>query len=147
MRRSKALAILSRDHHQALVVASALRRADDADAAQARRLFLEFWEREGQNHFRQEEELLLPAYAVFGDAYDPLVLRMLGDHVVIRAQAAGLITQPDSNADTLHRLAARLTAHVRLEERELFPVIEQTMPPKELAELALTLEQARQNQG
>jgi hypothetical protein len=42
MKRSAALASLSRDHHQALVVAQRLRRATDATAAEARETFLAY---------------------------------------------------------------------------------------------------------
>ena len=43
MKRSEALASLSRDHHQALVVAQKLRRATDGTAPQARETFLAYW--------------------------------------------------------------------------------------------------------
>lgn len=158
MKRSEALAILSRDHHHALVVAQKLNRAGDDSAAAARERFLEYWEAEGRRHFQLEEELLLPAYAAYGDARHPLVLRVLGDHVEIRALAAGVATiasdpaTPTNTAtarktataplDSLHELGAALAAHVRLEERELFPVIEAAMPAEELLELARALEAA-----
>jgi hypothetical protein len=43
MKRSDALASLSRDHHQALVVAQKLRQASDATAPEARETFLAYW--------------------------------------------------------------------------------------------------------
>jgi iron-sulfur cluster repair protein YtfE (RIC family) len=139
VRRSAALAILSRDHHQALFVAHRLRRADAQTAAVQRARFLDFWEREGRHHFQLEEELLLPAFAEYGDAYHPLLLRVLGDHVSIRAQANRLTAQPDAGTELLERLGTALATHVRLEERELFPLIEETIPPAELLELAHAL--------
>ena len=84
MKRSRALASLSRDHHQALVIAQKLRRADVAGAEEARTAFLAYWSEHGSEHFRLEEELLLPAYAAHGDPHHPLVLEALGDHVAIR---------------------------------------------------------------
>jgi hemerythrin-like domain-containing protein len=141
VKRSEALASLSRDHHQALVVAQQLRRATAADAARARTRFLDFWRRDGHRHFQLEEEILLPGYAAHGDPYDPVVLRVLGDHVAIRQRANQLATGPDEpDPDTLHGLGERLAAHVRLEERELFPAIEQAMPPDELTALAQALD-------
>lgn len=144
MKRSEALAILSRDHHHALVLARTLARADVATADAARIHFLEFWEQEGRRHFRLEEELLLPAYAAFGDAYDPLVLQTLGDHVAIRAQVARLSSDPETTIAVLHEFGAIFAAHVRLEERQLFPIIEDAMPADELLELAHALELADQ---
>lgn len=140
MKRSEALAILSRDHHHALVVAQLLRRAGEQDAHSARAGFLAYWEAEGRRHFQLEEESLLPAYAVHGDARHPLVLRVLGDHVLIRAMASQLAAAPQPKITALHELGAALAAHVRLEERELFGLIEEAMPPERLLELARELE-------
>ena len=145
MKRSDALASLSRDHHHALVAAQRLRRADDATAADARDAFLTFWDADGRTHFRLEEELLLPAYAAFGDAHHPLVLRALGEHVEIRQRAAALSAAAD--VDALHDLGERLAAHVRLEERELFVLIEETMPPEPLAAVAAQLDAAERAGG
>jgi hypothetical protein len=142
VKRSAALASLSRDHHHALVVAQQLRRADAERAAEARARFLAFWHRHGHRHFQLEEEILLPGYAAHGDPYHPLVLRVLGDHVAIRERANRLAHGSKPETDALHDLGERLAAHVRLEERELFPTIEQAMPPEALTALAQALEDA-----
>lgn len=139
MKRSPQLASLSRDHHQALAVAQRLRRADEHSAEQAQAAFLRFWREHGHEHFRAEEEILLPAFAGYGDAHHPLVLRTLGDHVEIRHRAASLAAVP-ATPDALHALGERLAAHVRLEERELFPLIERTLPPEALAAVAAALD-------
>ena len=44
--------------------------------------------------------------------------------------------------DDLHELGGLLADHVRVEERELFPLIEQAMPADDLAVVASALEQA-----
>ena len=67
MKRTAALQPLSRDHHQALSVAQKLRRADAGTAPGVRDAFLEFWRSHGRDHFRSEEEILLPAFAGHGD--------------------------------------------------------------------------------
>jgi hemerythrin-like domain-containing protein len=138
MKRSEALASLSRDHHQALVVAQKLRRATDTTACEARDAFLAYWTSHGSQHFRLEEELLFPAYAGYGDPHDPLVLRALGQHVMIRHRAAALADV--GTAASLQQLGAELAAHVRLEEREVFPLIERVMPTHELEAVAQELE-------
>jgi hemerythrin-like domain-containing protein len=142
MKRSAGLASLSRDHHQALVVAQTLRRATDANAAEARETFLAYWASHGRLHFRLEEELLLPAYAGHGDPHDPVVLRVLVEHALIRYHAAALAAAPSPTSDALEQLGTELAAHVRLEERELFPLIERVMPAGELKSLAQALEAA-----
>ncbi|MQA75702.1 MAG: hypothetical protein GEU88_15405 [Solirubrobacterales bacterium] len=143
MKRSAALASLSRDHHQALAVAQRLRRATGKTAAGAREAFLTYWSEHGSLHFRLEEEILLPGYAAHGDAHHPVVLAVLGDHVEIRRLADGLAGGGATpSIDALHELGGRLAAHVRLEERELFPIIEAAVPAPELTALAERLERA-----
>lgn len=142
MRRSPVLASLSRDHHQALVVAQRLRRATADTAAEARGAFLAYWRGHGRRHFRLEEEVLLPGYAAYGDAHDPLVLAVLGDHVDLRRRADELAAATAAPLPALHELGARLAAHVRREERELFPLIERAVPADRLAALAGALERA-----
>ena len=141
MKRDPALTSLSHDHHQALFVAQQLRRATAATTREACDTFLEFWEEHGSAHFRLEEEVLLPAYRVHGDPHEPLVAAVLRDHEVIRRQADAL-SRGRPTAAALHELGARLADHVRLEERELFPLVESAMPPVELAALASALERA-----
>jgi hypothetical protein len=142
MRRDPALASLSRDHHQALFVAQRLRRAEAQTAAQAQAALSDYWEAHGREHFRLEEELLLPAYAGFGDPYHPLVARALCDHVAIRQRIDALDGDSAASVDALRELGSLLAEHVRLEERELFPLIEATLPAAPLAELATALDQA-----
>jgi hypothetical protein len=144
MKRSAALASLSRDHHQALVVAQQLRRATDATAAEAREAFLDYWTGHGRLHFRLEEELLFPAYAGHADPFDPAVLRALGEHAMIRHRAQALATAPSLGPGALVQLGTELAAHIRLEEREVFPLIERVMPKRELNDLAHALEAAQQ---
>jgi hypothetical protein len=142
MKRNAALASLSRDHHQALVVAQRLSRANAQTAGDARQAFVRYWLAHGRRHFRLEEEVLLPAYAAHGNPHHPVVLRVLGDHVAIRHHAAALAGAGELPLDAIHEVGARLAAHVRFEERELFPMIERAMPPTDLVAVARELERA-----
>jgi hypothetical protein len=142
MKRDPALVSLSRDHHQALFIAQKLRRATTQTADEARTAFIAYWEGHGSAHFRLEEEVLLPAYAGYGDPYHPLVGQVLCGHVAIRHRAAALHRDDASTVAGLHELGVRLEQHVRLEERELFPLIESAMPPAQLAAVAAALESA-----
>jgi hemerythrin HHE cation binding domain-containing protein len=142
MKRGPGLAALSRDHHQGLVVAQKLRRATARTAREARAAFLDYWEQGGRAHFRLEEEVLLPAYAGYGDPHQPLVARALCDHVMIRHRADTLARDPAPAVAALHELGDGLADHIRLEERGLFVLIERAMPAWRLAEVALALEEA-----
>jgi iron-sulfur cluster repair protein YtfE (RIC family) len=145
MKRHPALQPLSRDHHAALVVAQRLRRAAAADAGAARDAFLAFWHADGAQHFRVEEDVLLPAFARYADPDDERVVRMLLDHVRIRAQAGRLQETAEPVVEDLHTLGAALERHVRLEEREVFPLIESALPPAAAAALVGAIERAEQS--
>ena len=141
MKRSTALQPLSRDHHRALYTALKLRRATAADADEAIDAFRSFWHDDGQRHFRIEEEILLPGFvAAGGDPRDARVAAVLTDHIAIRALARQLdrAAPPDEPAE----LGERLAAHVRLEEDELFPLIEATLSADALRSLGDELMEA-----
>jgi iron-sulfur cluster repair protein YtfE (RIC family) len=133
MKRHPALVTLSRDHHHVLVIAQQLRRATNESTIEVTREFLAHWETEGKQHFRREEEVLLPAYAAHGDPGQPAVTRMLQDHMLIRRDADRAASEP--SLELLHDLGRRLAEHVQLEEREVFPLIETTIPEPALEAL------------
>jgi iron-sulfur cluster repair protein YtfE (RIC family) len=142
MRRSRALAPLSRDHHHALVVATRLRRVTPFTAESARDAFLAYWNQEGHEHLREEEEILLPAYGRHANPHHPLIARVLCEHITIRALACA-VGETSPPIATLQELGLALSDHVRLEERSLFPLIEETVPPAELERLAAQLSHAQ----
>ncbi|HEX5780347.1 MAG TPA: hemerythrin domain-containing protein [Solirubrobacteraceae bacterium] len=140
MKRHRALQPLSRDHHVALVAAQRLRRTGEGDIATARQAFLKFWHERGADHFRVEEDVLLPAASGWIDPEADCIVRMLVDHIRIRAAAQRLEREAEPALDELHHLGSALERHVRLEDREVFPLIEAAMPEPEaerLVELVL----------
>jgi hemerythrin-like domain-containing protein len=141
MKRHPALQTLSRDHHQALVIAQRLRRAGDDGAGEAQAAFLDFWRSEGELHFRVEEEVLLPRLAAAGGADSAAAARVLVDHAEIRLRALRLQGGPVSAA-LLKELGELLAEHVRLEERDLFPMIEEILNDRQLRILAADVEDA-----
>lgn len=141
MKRAPALVGLSHDHHNALFAALKLRRATAETAGAAREALAAYWEGHGRTHFRLEEEVLFPAYARYGDVYDELVARALCDHIAIRQGITAVLEDPNPPPDRLHALGELMSDHVRLEERKLFPLIEQALPAPELAALAVALQE------
>jgi hemerythrin-like domain-containing protein len=139
MKRAEALAELSRDHHHGLVVAQCLRRADASTAADARATFRTYWMDEGHAHFRIEEDVLLPAMARRHPHDAPEIVRVLVEHVDLRRRAADLELVADPPVEDLHALGDRLSAHIRHEERVLFPMIEASFSDAELSDLGEAL--------
>ena len=142
MERSDALAPLSRDHHHGLMVARRLRRATTDTSARARANFLAFWDEEGRRHFRVEEEILLPAFARHAPAGHEAVVRVLVDHV---ESAGDLRAGTSPLLESLHELGEQLSAHIRHEERVLFPLIEAALPAAELDELVTAIAEAERS--
>jgi hypothetical protein len=140
MKRADALQPLSRDHLQALLAAKGLREAEDAAAA--RSAFLDFWRDHGAHHFRiEEEEVLLPQWALYAEVDRPAVDRMLEEHLAIRREALRLVAGEGSLAE-LRALGDLLHDHVRFEERQLFPAIEDSLNEEQLAPLVPAVEEA-----
>jgi hypothetical protein len=138
MKRAGALQPLSRDHLKALLAAKRVVDAEDVDSAGA--AFSAFWEVEC-DHFRIEEEILLPHWAASAEVDANAVQRMLADHLAIRADALRLARGELSLAE-LHALGTRLHDHVRFEERALFPTIERALDPEAMDRLGLALDAA-----
>lgn len=142
MKRSSELAVLSREHHVALEIALRLQRATDLDAEAVTRATLEFWRDEGREHFRLEEELLLPAFARHAGADDEDVVRVLVEHVDIRRRIADLERGAPVDVAALNSLGEVLRDHVRHEERTLFGRIEAALDAEELTAIGAALDAA-----
>ena len=131
---------LSHDHYHALVQARRLRcAAEGPGSSTAASAFLRFFASETVGHFRAEEELLFPAVVDFPEAREPIVQALL-EHQRIRARAALLRNRLDDRralADTMRELGELLAAHVRHEERRLFPLIERLLDDRTLAAVEL----------
>ena len=142
MKRAQALQPLSREHLKSLLAAKRLRNA--TDAAGAGQDFLDFWEGEGKHHFRIEEEVLLPGWALHCPVERVAVARMLEEHLAIR-RATLRVAAKAASLKGLHDLGRLLDDHVRFEERELFPMVEEALAPENLDRLAEAIARAEEN--
>jgi hemerythrin-like domain-containing protein len=78
-----------------------------------------------------------------GDLGEQPLLQMLTQHALIRGLAMQLsdeLKQDEIREDTLRNLGEQLEAHIRLEERHVFPLIEETLPEHALQEVTSRLE-------
>ncbi len=126
MKRHPALVPLSHDHHHALVHARRLQE----EGTPAARDFLRFFASETTRHFREEEELVFPL--LYADEPESLRVVLL-QHQQLRALAKRL----RSGEDVAAELGALLEAHIRIEERDLFELIQRVVPEDELAAIGL----------
>ena len=144
MKRHPSLHPLSQHHHFALIQALGMRRAAEApaekrDSAVQRQAdkFVAFWHKTGIVHFREEEEVLLPAYARYTRVdQDAGIMRLLGEHAEIRAAVEDFERRRKKKlpieAAAMAHLAKLLHDHVRFEENEVFPRIERVLGDENL---------------
>jgi hemerythrin-like domain-containing protein len=138
MKRHPALVPLSHDHHHALVEARRLQRAAHGpESAAAAAAFLRFFAQETVRHFREEEELLFPSVVDFQEAHEPLVQALL-EHQRLHSLATRLqqlVPVDGAASDIMRELGQLLEAHIRHEERRLFPLIERLLSDATLTRL------------
>ena len=139
MKRHASLHPLSQHHHFALIQALEMKRAAEtppekrsATVERSARKFVTFWHKAGCVHFREEEEVLLPAYARHTRIdKDADIMRLLADHAEIRGMVLDFEERFAANqpidANRVAHLAQLLHDHVRLEENEVFPRIERIL--------------------
>jgi len=143
MLRDKNLIPLSRQHQHALALCVRLDRAVqsgqvDAEAWQAE--IQQIFEQEIGTHFDAEERELFPAAASRPELRS-LVEELLDEHEALRQVFACAATR-QLTSDDLSRFAARLSAHIRKEERDLFERMQKLLSTNELAAIGKTLETA-----
>jgi hemerythrin-like domain-containing protein len=134
IKRSKQLAPLSRDHHDALLFVWKIRQGlKNGTAGDAIMAYVHwFWNNHLQLHFSQEEHLLLTHLS----ESDEMAQRLKNEHQAIRELIAS------NNVAVLAVLADKMTDHIRFEERQLFPYIEQTISADKLNSIHKQLDQS-----
>ena len=101
---------------------------------------MRFVEEEGSAHFREEEEIIFPLLAAFLGHPSELIDRALVEHGRLRAAAVRFgLGHEQVDAEAVTGVARLLEAHIRCEERELFPLVERTVPDEVLSEVGLAI--------
>ncbi|MCS7041243.1 MAG: hemerythrin domain-containing protein [Bryobacteraceae bacterium] len=139
MMRHPALQPLSREHHHALALCVLVERALHEGARTPAELAGEVrdaFERDLRPHFETEEQALLPAVAQALDAPE-LCRRIAAEHRALEQLA--LAAQAGPSEETLRAFTALLRSHVRLEENELFELIQARLGADALEELGARL--------
>ena len=142
-KRHVSLIPLSHHHHHGLVVALKLQNARLENGRwsieEIRKDAKAFWENGGNDHFREEEEVLFPAFSMFCDIEKvPEIAQALLEHVKIRAMFRQLIDGKVKNEiDFMHELGHLFNHHIRMEERIIFPLIEEEVPDDILREIGV----------
>ena len=113
---------------------------DAAERSRVAASFLDFYEADTLLHFHEEEEALFPMLMEHAEEAPPELIQVLVEHVRIHGLVTRLrasLTGGAPDAAILEDLGEMLRAHIRLEENELFPLIERTVPDDGLREITL----------
>lgn len=141
-RRHNALIPLTHDHHHALAQTRRLTEAGaQNDSNVLRRCaddFVNFYLGRARHHFHEEEELFF-APLVDHEVVGSLIARAVADHLRLHAMVRTLrrqLSTGELDGSGLSAIAELLEAHVRFEEQDLFPMIEDGLSESELLDLA-----------
>ena len=133
IKRNENIAKLSRDHHASLMFCWKLRQGikREVDVKRMQDYVSYFLNQHFIPHFQEEEDIL------FTPIKDEKVQKAIDDHVIIKMKVAD-ISQFGSNED-LTALADLVDAHVRYEERILFPHLERELSDGQLEHIGQNL--------
>jgi iron-sulfur cluster repair protein YtfE (RIC family) len=130
-RRHDSLIPLSRDHQYALLLCLRIHRGlpehgDDLDWLKTKAAnTVRFFDEDLTIHFQAEEQVLFPAMSRFSGARE-IVEDLLREHGTLKRLVDQLRrSESGSCTSTLKQFADTLEAHIRKEERALFPIYEQ----------------------
>jgi len=134
-RRHESLIPLSREHQYALLLCLRIHRGleshqnDPVWLQSKAENVVRFFAGDLRPHFQAEEEALFPAMQHCADAKE-MLRDLLTEHREMERQVATLRQcETGGLAERLKAFADLLEAHVRREERELFPLFEQQVIP------------------
>lgn len=135
MKRSPYLVPLSWEHHSALVNANRIHKgiANEADVNIMQEFMEYVWQTDLQPHFEREERLL-GGNRNWMDVAEDLRNHMLSDHDAMDTLMKTLIATQrlEEKEVILADFAQLLISHVRFEENELFPAIEELFEESDL---------------
>lgn len=129
MKRHEALAPLSREHHGALILAQLIKRNAPAYKGLPTTIIdkatyaILFYKDDLIKHFKKEEEMLkkvVPVHPSIAKVADEIV----NEHQLLKQLFLSIKDAADQEA-VLNELGNELDAHIRKEERILFPLIQQ----------------------
>ena len=142
-RRHESLIPLSREHHYGLLVCLRIHRGLDNHQADMSWLgeragkVIRFFESDLKTHFKVEEEIVFPAMSGIDDS-KATIDQLVDEHRKLENLVQRLQEARDAQlAPLLREFADLLEAHIRMEERVLFPRYEQGVSSELAREVGL----------
>ena len=138
MQRHKALIPLSHDHHHGLLLAQLIKKNAPEYKGLPKDLdgkinyMIDVYNFSLKNHFEDEEKILFPVIAGKDNLLDNLVYEIINEHRLLEKLIAELTTSKNQ-IELLDEIGKILDAHIRKEERDLFPKAQEVLTESELS--------------
>ena len=129
MKRHIALIPLSHEHHDALILARLIQKGAPeykglpTELGSKAEYALDLYQKKLEKHFIQEEGMI-PIVAGISQGLDALLEEMVQEHIVLRKLFAQLPAETNLLIPLDH-LGKSLEFHIRKEERQIFPLIQE----------------------
>jgi iron-sulfur cluster repair protein YtfE (RIC family) len=140
MKRHAAIAPFSRDHHEALITAQLIKK----DAPNYRGLpetiegkkeyVIRYYDLHLKDHFSKEESILFNLSRNIDSEIDLLMDELIVEHRLIESLIEKLSTDPQTET-LLDQLGKLMESHIRQEERILFQLLQEKLPPGKFKEI------------
>jgi len=143
MKRHDSLLLVAREHHDSLVMARRLMTGKGSagsgwpeDPVAQAQLMADFYKANLERHFAAENRIVFPAALECGSVeVAEMVEQLKREHEQMTATISRLAGAAVVEAAALEELGKLLNAHVRMEDRQLFPLIEAGLSAGRLARL------------
>ncbi len=142
-KRHRSLISLSHDHHHGLALAVRLKQGNQAllndgwthDRKEQAVVVQRFFDAELRGHFAAEEEVLFPVIRHHTSEADTIVEELKRQHRSLEAAVGRMAGAGEAMLEKeLTGFGELLERHIRIEERELFPLFERSVPSGVAAE-------------
>lgn len=134
-RRNENLIKFSHEHHHGLVFCSRLKKTNQASDSVIKSYVNEFWDNYLLEHFKNEEKLFIPLLPK-----NEIILQFLREHKQIKQLVSNIKTSEKEIHNMALELASLLKAHIRFEERILFPYLEKELSVDDLESIGKAME-------
>jgi len=140
MKRHPAFVTLSQEHHDGLLLATRLQQGTNAllrlwshDLHWQSEYVVKFFDDNLRQHFSVEEEIVFPAARQYLLEHSGMIQKLIDQHNDMRSIAESLSLPVEENLkNLLTQFGKILEAHIRIEEREFFPLCETRIPEEQI---------------
>ena len=136
MKRLKQLQLLSKEHHQSLVLAKKCKEINDKETVDSVKEFSQLLKVEFEtiwlHHFKVEEKTIFSVAENKSNGINKICKQLKEEHVTLEKMVEKISA---GEFKLIHEFGQLLHDHTRLEERQLFPLVEELFTEEELGNI------------